>query len=142
MVNATFGLGEINWGVVTTGNVTPAVAEVMRHNAGHYYIMTGKPFRGQIARKTGLVNETVPLEKLRARKRALDKTLLRKNLTVLQQAKNTLKWTRVPAWDPAEDYLAARAKQTAEILEVAVNPLVGFAHGKPPIALDALIVID
>ena len=110
---ATFGLSEINWGIIPAGNVTRAVAEVMQHKAGLYYIMTGETFGGQIARETGLVNESVPLAKLRERTRELAKVLLGKNPTVLRQAKNTFKRIGVMDWDLAEDYLGAKAEQTA-----------------------------
>lgn len=110
---ATFGLSEINWGIIPAGNVTRAVAEVMHHKAGLYYIMTGEPFGGQVAVQTGLVNESVPLERLRERTRALAKTLLGKNPTVLRQAKNAFKRIGVMDWDLAEDYLGAKAEQTA-----------------------------
>jgi trans-feruloyl-CoA hydratase/vanillin synthase len=110
---ATFGLSEINWGIIPAGNVTRALAEVMHHKAALYYIMTGEPFGGQVAVQTGLVNESVPLEKLRERTRALAKVLLGKNPTVLRQAKNTFKRIGVMDWDLAEDYLGAKAEQTA-----------------------------
>jgi trans-feruloyl-CoA hydratase/vanillin synthase len=110
---ATFGLSEINWGIIPAGNVTRAVAEVMHHKAGLYYIMTGEPFGGQIAVQTGLVNESVPLANLRERTRALAMTLLGKNPTVLRQAKNAFKRIGVMDWDLAEDYLGAKAEQTA-----------------------------
>ena len=110
---ATFGLSEINWGIIPAGNVTRALAEVMQHKAALYYIMTGEPFGGQVAVRTGLVNESVPLAKLRERTRALAMTLLGKNPTVLRQAKNTFKRIGVMDWDLAEDYLSAKAEQTA-----------------------------
>lgn len=110
---ATFGLSEINWGIIPAGTVTKAVSEVMNHKAALYYIMTGEPFGGQIARETGLVNESVPLTRLRERTRELAKILLSKNPTVLRQAKNAFKRIEVMDWDLAEDYLAAKAEQTA-----------------------------
>lgn len=110
---ATFGLSEINWGIIPAGNVTRAVAEVMHHKAALYYIMTGEPFGGQVAVQTGLVNESVPLDNLRARTRELAKVLLGKNPTVLRQAKNAFKRIGVMDWDMAEDFLSAKAEQTA-----------------------------
>ncbi|WP_366524212.1 p-hydroxycinnamoyl CoA hydratase/lyase [Brevundimonas sp.] len=110
---ATFGLSEINWGIIPAGTVTRAVAEVMNHRAALYYIMTGEPFGGQVARETGLVNESVPLARLRERTRELAKVLLGKNPTVIRQAKNAFKRIGVMDWDLAEDYLAAKAEQTA-----------------------------
>lgn len=110
---ATFGLSEINWGIIPAGNVTRAVAEVMQPRAALYYIMTGETFGGQVARETGLVTESVPLADLRERTRALAQSLLKKNPTVLRQAKNAFKRIGVMDWDLAEDYLSAKAEQTA-----------------------------
>ena len=110
---ATFGLSEINWGIIPAGNVTRALAEVMHHKAALYYIMTGEPFGGKIAVQTGLVNESVPIAQLRDRTRELAKVLLGKNPTVLRQAKNTFKRIGVMDWDLAEDFLSAKAEQTA-----------------------------
>jgi trans-feruloyl-CoA hydratase/vanillin synthase len=110
---ATFGLSEINWGIIPAGTVTKAVAETMNHRAALYYIMTGEPFGGQVARETGLVNESVPLARLRERTRELAKILLGKNPTVLRQAKSVFKRIGSMDWDMAEDYLGAKAEQTA-----------------------------
>jgi len=110
---ATFGLSEINWGIIPAGTVTKAVAETMNHRAALYYIMTGEPFDGQVARETGLVNESVPLAKLRERTRELAQVLLAKNPTVLRQAKSVFKRIGSMDWDMAEDYLGAKAEQTA-----------------------------
>jgi trans-feruloyl-CoA hydratase/vanillin synthase len=110
---ATLGLSEINWGIIPAGTVTRAVAEVMNHRAGLYYIMTGEPFGGKKAAEMGLVNESVPLAQLKARTRELARVLLGKNPTVLRQAKNAFKRIGVMDWDLAEDYLGAKAEQTA-----------------------------
>lgn len=110
---AQFGLSEINWGIIPAGNVTKAVSEVMQPKAALYYIMTGETFGGKIACATGLVNESVPLAKLRERTRALAKQLLGKNPTVLRQAKNAFKRIGSMDWDLSEDYIAAKAEQTA-----------------------------
>ena len=110
---ATFGLSEINWGIIPAGTVTKAVAETMNHRAALYYIMTGEPFGGQVARETGLVNESVPLARLRERTRELAQVLLAKNPTVLRQAKSVFKRIGSMDWDMAEDYLGAKAEQTA-----------------------------
>ncbi len=108
---ATFGLSEINWGIIPAGIVTRTVAEVMNHRSALYYIMTGEPFGGQIARETGLVNESVPLAKLRDRTRELAKVLMSKNPTVLRQAKTAFKFSQTMDWETSESYLAAMAEQ-------------------------------
>ena len=109
---ATFGLSEINWGIIPAGNVTKAMQVVCGQRASLYYIMTGEPFSGQIAKSIGLVNESVPLTSLRERTRALAVTLLEKNPTVLRSAKHAFKRVRDMDWDLSEEYLAAKAEQT------------------------------
>lgn len=112
---ATFGLSEINWGIIPAGNVTKAMGAVCGERAALYYIMTGKTFDGRRAREIGLVNESVPLAELRDSTRALAKTLLGKNPTVLRSAKHALRRVRDMDWDLSEEYLAAKAEQTASI---------------------------
>jgi trans-feruloyl-CoA hydratase/vanillin synthase len=108
---ATFGLSEINWGILPGGNVTRAVAEVMNHRDSLYYIMTGENFGGQKAREMGLVNESVPLADLETRVRALCASLLEKNPVVLKAAKDTFKRVRNMPWDQADDYIYAKLEQ-------------------------------
>ncbi|ODS58065.1 MAG: p-hydroxycinnamoyl CoA hydratase/lyase [Agrobacterium sp. SCN 61-19] len=108
---ATFGLSEINWGILPGGNVTRAVAEVMNHRDSLYYIMTGETFGGQKAREMGLVNESVPLADLEIRVRALCASLLEKNPVVLKAAKDTFKRVRNMPWEQADDYIYAKLEQ-------------------------------
>ncbi len=108
---ATFGLSEINWGILPGGNVTRAVAEVMNHRDSLYYIMTGETFGGQKARDMGLINESVPLDQLESRVRTICSTLLEKNPVVLKAAKDTFKRVRNLPWDLADDYIYAKLEQ-------------------------------
>ncbi len=108
---ATFGLSEINWGILPGGNVTRAVAEVMSHRDALYYIMTGLPFDGKKAAEMRLVNEAVPLAQLRQRTRALADVLLEKNPTVMKAAKDTYKRSKTLPWDLSDDYIYAKLEQ-------------------------------
>jgi len=108
---ATFGLSEINWGIIPAGNVTKAVSTVMNSRDALYYIMTGKTFGGARAAQMGLVNESVPRAALRDHTRALALTLLEKNPIVLRQAKVAFKQAREMDWDMADDYLMAKQEQ-------------------------------
>ncbi|MDW8398560.1 MAG: p-hydroxycinnamoyl CoA hydratase/lyase [Acetobacteraceae bacterium] len=108
---ATFGLSEINWGIIPAGNVTKAVSAVMRYRDALYYIMTGETFDGRRAAAMGLVNESVPLTALRERTRAVARTLLGKNPVVLRQAKVAFKQIGALDWDTADDYLMAKQEQ-------------------------------
>ena len=109
--DAKFGLSEINWGILPGGNVTRAVAEVMRHRDALYYIMTGELFDGRKAAEMGLVNEAVPANELQPRVEAITKILLDKNPVTLKAAKDTFKRVRSMPWDAADDYIYAKLEQ-------------------------------
>jgi trans-feruloyl-CoA hydratase/vanillin synthase len=109
--DATFGLSEINWGIIPSGTVSKAVASVMGQRDAMYYIMTGEPFDGRKAAAIGLVNESVPREALRARVSKLAATLLEKNPMALRIAKHAARRVREMPWEDAEDYLFAKLDQ-------------------------------
>ncbi len=111
--DATFGLSEVNWGIIPGGNVTRCVAAKMNQADCLYYIMTGEPFDGRKAQTMGLVNEAVPAVQLRARTKALAENLLQKNPVVVNAAKLAYKHSAEMSWENAEDYLSAKAAQAA-----------------------------
>jgi trans-feruloyl-CoA hydratase/vanillin synthase len=108
---ATFGLSEINWGIIPAGVVTKVVAQVMSQRDALYYIMTGETFDGRNAAAMKLVNEAVPRRKLRARTKQLAKTLMEKNPTVLRAAKIAYRRVRDMSFDDANDYLMSKNDQ-------------------------------
>jgi feruloyl-CoA hydratase/lyase len=109
--DATFGLSEINWGIIPAGVVSKAVATVVNRRDALYYIMTGETFDGRKAAAMGLVNEALPKAKLRQRTIALARKLLEKNPTVLRQAKVAFKFAADMHWEGAADYLIAKSDQ-------------------------------
>jgi trans-feruloyl-CoA hydratase/vanillin synthase len=108
---ATFGLSEINWGIIPAGNVTRALAALVPQRDALYYIMTGKPFDGRKAAEMRLVNEAVPLAKLRAHTRELAVDLVGKNPIVMRAAKTAFKFAQDMPWEMSDDYLMAKAHQ-------------------------------
>jgi trans-feruloyl-CoA hydratase/vanillin synthase len=108
---ATFGLSEINWGIIPAGVVSKAVSVVMNQRAALYYVMTGENFSGAKAAGMGLVTEAVPRARLRERTRALAQTLLKKNPTALRTAKVAFKLSSEMTWEQAADYLTAKSDQ-------------------------------
>ena len=108
---ATFGLSEINWGIIPAGVVSKAVSVVMNQRAALYYVMTGENFSGAKAAGLGLVTEAVPRERLRERTRELAQTLLKKNPTALRTAKVAFKLSSEMTWEQAADYLTAKSDQ-------------------------------
>lgn len=109
---ATFGLSEINWGVIPGGVVSKAISTVMGDRKAMYYVMTGEQFDGRQAEAMGLINEAVPRDRLRARTVELARVLLDKNPTVLRQARMAYKYARTMDWEQAAEYLTAKADQT------------------------------
>lgn len=107
--DAKFGLSEINWGLLPGGNVTKAVADTMGMRNALYYIMTGETFDGKKAAEVGLVNESVPADKLRERVMDLAQTLLSKDQVVLRAAKEVFKRVRYMDWETANDYIYAKS---------------------------------
>jgi trans-feruloyl-CoA hydratase/vanillin synthase len=109
---ATFGLSEINWGIPPGSVVSRAMAETVGTRAALLYIMTGRTFDGRAAAEMGLVNSSVPRERLRDEVAALARELLDKNPVVLRAAKLGFKHARLMSWDEAEDYLYAKLEQS------------------------------
>ncbi len=109
---AQFGLSEINWGIIPGGNVTRSVVATMNQRDAMYYVMTGKTFDGKKAAQMGLVNEAVPLARLREHTRELAKELLGKNPTVLRAAKQAVRATMGMSFELADEYLMAKSHQS------------------------------
>ena len=108
---ATFGLSEINWGIIPAGIVSKAVAVLVRQREALYYVMTGETFNGTKAASMGLVNEAVPKARLRERTREIARTLLGKNPAALRAAKDAFKMSSEMTWEQAADYLGAKSDQ-------------------------------
>jgi len=109
---ATFGLSEINWGIPPGSLVSRGLAEMVGVREALLYVMTGRTFDGCKAAEMGLVNWSVPRERLRDEVKALARELLEKNPVVLAAAKLGFKHAQTMSWDTAEDYLYAKLEQS------------------------------
>lgn len=109
---ATFGLSEINWGIIPAGNVEKAFAEKVNQSDALYYLMTGDTFDGRKAAQMRLVNDAVPRAQLCAHTAALARRLMEKNPHVLSAIKLAYRRLKDMSWDVAEDYLYAKAQET------------------------------
>jgi trans-feruloyl-CoA hydratase/vanillin synthase len=105
---ATFGVSEINWGIIPGGNVTKVLVELMSARDAMYYTLTGETFDGKKAAELKVVNEAVPLDQLRARVRQVADALLEKNPKTLKAAKDAIKRVGEMTVDASEDYLVVR----------------------------------
>jgi trans-feruloyl-CoA hydratase/vanillin synthase len=109
--DATFGLSEINWGILPGGLVSKVVAMTMNYRQSMYYAMTGRPFDGKTAAEIGLVTLAVPRERLRNEVLALAADLLTKSPEVLRSTKETIKRVRMMSIEEAYDYIGAKGEQ-------------------------------
>lgn len=110
--DATFGLSEINWGIIPAGIVTKSVAMALAQRNALYYIMTGDHFDGKRAAEIGLVNFAVPKAELKDRTRALAKKLMEKNPFVMRAAKTAYHHVRHMSWESSLELLMAKSDQT------------------------------
>lgn len=122
---AKFGLSEINWGAIPAGVVSKAITTVMSQRDQMYYVMTGETFDGRQAATMRLVNEAVPLARLRERTREVARTLLDKNPHVLRAAKQGVRMSADLSWEQAAEYPTAKSDQT-----IASDPERGREQGK------------
>ena len=116
---ATFGLSEVNWGIIPAGGVTKLVSSLLAPRDALYLIMTGRPINGKQAAEMRLVNSAVPPEKLHEATLDLAEELRKKNPTVLAYAKEVFRVDQnlsledALAWETAKwTELDAAAKKT------------------------------
>jgi trans-feruloyl-CoA hydratase/vanillin synthase len=106
---ATFGLSEVNWGIIPGNLVAWNVTMVMNYRDALYYAVTGEAFDGKKAKEVGLVNKSVPLSKLRSETTKFAKMLMQKNPATVRFTKDAIKAVRLMNEMQATDYLAAKS---------------------------------
>jgi trans-feruloyl-CoA hydratase/vanillin synthase len=106
--DATFGLSEINWGIIPGGLVSRVLAEALSYRDAIYYIMTGEPFQAKKAEEMKLITKAVPRERLLEETMALATTLIARNPDALRVAKQVYKHCKDMNYEQAEDYINAK----------------------------------
>ncbi len=109
---AQFGLSEINWGILPGGGATKVATDLMPMRKAMYHAMMGENIDGKTAVEWGLVNEALPLAKLKDRVTAVANVLLEKNPVALKATKDAVRRVEEMTYDNAEDYLI-RAQEAA-----------------------------
>lgn len=106
---ATFGLSEVNWGILPGGIVSWNVAQVLMYRDALYYAMTGDTFDGKTAREIGFVNRSVPKDKLREETAAFARRLMEKSPAAMRYTKEAIRAVRFMNEPQAADYLRAKS---------------------------------
>lgn len=102
---AQFGLSEINWGILPGGGAAKVATELMPMRKAMYHALMGENLTGRQAEAAGLVNESLPADRLEARVTDVANNLLKKNLDTLKATKDAIRRVREMTYDNAEDYL-------------------------------------
>ena len=118
---ATFGLSEVNWGILPGGIVSWNLTDQLMPRHALYYATTGEPFSGKRAEEIGLVNFAVPKDQLMAKTMELANRLLNLNPSVVRFTKEAVRSVRHMRADEARDYLGVKqdglAKADKEIAD-------------------------
>jgi trans-feruloyl-CoA hydratase/vanillin synthase len=107
--DATFGLSEVNWGIIPGGLVAWAVTEVMGYRDAIYYAVTGDKFSGKEAAAMKFVNRSYPVEKLREETLAFTRKLEVKSPQAVRYTKECIRSVRRMSRDQAFDFLNAKS---------------------------------
>ncbi len=110
--DAQFGLSEINWGILPGGGAAKVATELTSFRNAMYHAMMGENVDGKTAAQWGFVNESLPLDQLKARVTEVANVLLKKNPIALKATKDAIRRVREMSYDNAEDYLI-RAQEAA-----------------------------
>jgi len=113
---ASFGLSEVNWGILPGGGASKVATELLTMRNAMYHALTGEMIDGAKAAAWGLVNEAVPLAQLKARVTEVAEVLLQKNPVTLKATKDAIRRVREMTYDNAEDYLV-RAQEAANFFD-------------------------
>jgi trans-feruloyl-CoA hydratase/vanillin synthase len=103
--DAQFGLSEINWAILPGGGASKVAAELLPFRDAMYHAMMGENLKGPEAAAKGMVNESLPADKLKARVQEVADVLKKKDTHALRATKWAVRRVREMTYDNAEDYL-------------------------------------
>ena len=107
--DASFGLSEVNWGIIPGGLVAWAVTISMNYRDAIYYSVTGDRFSGKEAGQMKFVNKSVPLANLREEVMVLARKLEAKSPAAVKYTKEAVRSVRGMSQDQALDYLNCKS---------------------------------
>jgi trans-feruloyl-CoA hydratase/vanillin synthase len=107
--DATFGLSEVNWGIIPGGLVAWAVTQTLGYRDAIYYSVTGDRFSGQEAASMKFVNKSVPAGSLRDATMELARKLEAKSPAAVRYTKEAVRSVRGMTQDQAMDYLECKS---------------------------------
>jgi trans-feruloyl-CoA hydratase/vanillin synthase len=106
--DATYGLSEVNWGIIPGGIVSWNLSDMLLPRHAMYYAVTGDTFDGKRAVEIGLANISVPKDQLLAETNKLAEKLLKLNANVVRYTKEAVRAVRSMSVEQARDYLKSK----------------------------------
>ena len=106
---ATFGLSEVNWGILPGGLVAWNTSDLLSFRDAMYYAVTCDTFDGKKAEEIRFVNKSVPLKDLRKETKKLAKKLMEKSPAAVRFTKEAVRAVRSMSPEVAYDYLKAKS---------------------------------
>jgi trans-feruloyl-CoA hydratase/vanillin synthase len=107
--DASFGLSEVNWGIIPGGLVAWAVTQTMNYRDAIWYSVTGERFTGAEAAQMKFVNKSFPVDQLRGEVLKLAMSLAEKSPSAVRYTKEALRSVRNMTKDQALDYLNCKS---------------------------------
>ncbi|MEA2903362.1 MAG: feruloyl-CoA hydratase/lyase [Alphaproteobacteria bacterium] len=106
---ATFGLSEVNWGILPGGIVSWNVVQLMNYRDAMYYAITGDTFDGKKAKEIGYVNMHFPKAKLKEETIKFAKKIMEKSPAAVRYTKEAIRAVRFMNEPQAQDYLNCKS---------------------------------
>lgn len=129
--NATLGLAETKWGIIPGAGGTQRLPRCVPLSIALEMVMTGEPISADEARRVGLVNQIVPLDRLRAAALRLAVTIADRAPVAVRAAREAvLRGTGLPL----DDGLRLEAELFRAVMRTddAVEGATAFAEKRPP----------
>ena len=108
--DAIFSLSEVNWGILPGALVSKAVVDTVLPRHAMYYACLGEPFDGPEAVRIGMINTSVPLEKLKDAVADLARRLMQKSPAVLRATKHVIRHCKTMDVAQSYEYLAVKGQ--------------------------------
>jgi trans-feruloyl-CoA hydratase/vanillin synthase len=106
---ATFGLSEVNWGILPGGIVSWNVVQCMNFRDAMWYAITGEPFNGKVAKEIGYVNKHYPKAQLKEEVINFAKMMQEKSPAAVRYTKDAVRAVRFMNEPQAQDYLNCKS---------------------------------
>jgi enoyl-CoA hydratase len=127
--HATFGLGEVRWGIIPTGGSHVRLPRQIPWAVAMEMLLTGQPISAQRAYDIGLVNKVVPADKLMEEATSIAETICKNGPLAVRTAKEIA--VRALNLEPGFVLEKALGQRVIDSEDAREGP-AAFAEKRPP----------